>query len=743
MRKIYLYLLTALVFANVSTSMVSAQEMTDAEIISAIKEHPYRAAACHSPYYAPEVIYTPAPEGYEAFYVSHIGRHGSRFQTNGQEVYDTIVSLLDSLHFAGALTPQGDSLRMELRHIQQAHLGMDGMLTGRGAAEHTGIAGRLAARCPSVFNQADRRTVSCTATQKQRTIQSMAGFIAGLQSVGGNLDYRINCGIDIIQYARPSDKPANSGRTNTIISREKEFLTPDDADLEALQHRLFKGYKASTSDLETLFKASSTAGCLDIKVDPFRFFSTEELFLFYRQYDAGFNAKYGTFAPTRDDVAKKGKAYLRMIVDEADKALDGNGHCADFRFAHDTNLGPLMNLLGIGGYSISATEDAPYRYWQSFNQICMGSNLQLEFYRNVESDVLVKALYNEKEVGFPGLESVNNVFYKWSDVRRYMINKCEELQEIPEYYVSHIRTKANEIRELQKDELEGFYFITDMHFPDNRGHSAALIEYLEQNVEKRLIVYGGDAISYVDDISEGMAMQISALEQMRAYSPILWARGNHDIVNYTGKKEWITGERKTLPAWESEKLLRHFRPVGAATNEADPYTAYFYYDDTSKKVRYIVFDTTDTVNDDNKQSGLSDVQLEWIIEKAILEAPEEYGIVFISHKPFLGEEDPVPAQDALAAFSTHSQFTYGGKTFDYSKRPDLRMLCVICGHKHDDYSFDFPGGQPQINVTSDCDYDWSNRVKDSIEDQSFEYVSISTDGHVRTVRIGKGENREF
>jgi len=742
MRKALLFPLAVLALATVSTHRISAQELTDAEIISAIGEHPYRAAACHSPYYAPKVDYTPAPEGYEAFYVSHFGRHGSRFQTKGSEVYDATVSLLDSLHFAKALTLQGDSLRAELRHMQQAHLEKDGMLTERGAAEHTGIAGRLAARCPSIFAQPDRRTVNCTATQRQRTIQSMAGFIAGLQSVGGSLDYRINCGIELVNYKRPEDEPADSGLAGSIISEEVKALAPDYAALEALQSRLFNGYKASAKELEALFKASSTAGCLDIDVDPLRFFTLDELFVFYRQHDVGFNAKYGTFAPTRADAAKKGKAYLRLIVDDADKALDGNGHCADLRFAHDSNLGPLMNLLGIGGFAITAMEDAPYRYWQSFNQICMGSNLQLEFYRNAGKDVLVKALYNEKEVTFPGLDGINGVYYRWSDVRRYMIGKCENVREVPSYYEAYIKAKAKHIRKLQKDELEGFYFITDMHFPDNRGFSAALVEYLEQNAGNRLIVYGGDAISYVDDINEGMSMQISALEQMRAYSPILWARGNHDILNYTGKKEWINGERKALPAWESVKLLGSFRPVGAVTNEADPYTAYFYYDNAPKKVRYIVFDTTDTVKDDNMQSGLSDVQLAWIVEKAILEAPEGYGIVFISHKPFLGEKS-CPAQSALSAFSTHSEFTFGGRTFDFSKRRDINMICTVCGHRHKDYSFVFPGGQPQINVTADCDYDWEKRAQDSIEDQSFDYVSISRDGNIRTVRIGKGKDREF
>ncbi len=720
-----------------------AQEMNDEAILSAIKEHPYRAAACHSPYYWQETEYTPVPKGYAAFYISHFGRHGSRYQTRGGEVYDTVVALLDSLHATQSLTPEGDSLRMELRHIQQAHVGMDGMLTKRGAAEHTGIASRLAARCPSVFHQKDRKIVSCTSTSVQRTIQSMAGFMAGLPSAESGLDFHVGCGFEMVNFSRPDDKSMKGEVLDSLIRVEEKAMSPTESELMGLQSRLFVGYKASPNVLFSLFQASSSAGCLDIKVDPLRFFPSEELLAFYKKRDVAFNAKYGTFAPTRFGVAKSGKKWLRLIIDDADRALDGNGHCADFRFAHDGNVGPTMNLLGIGGYAFSAYEDAPYRYWQSFNQICMASNLQLEFYRNVKSDVLVKALFNEKEVVFPGLEAINGVYFKWNDVRRYIIGKCEEVREVPDYYVPYLEEKADRIRQLQKSEVDGFYFITDMHFPINYGNSATLIETLEHMTGKRLIVYGGDVLTYVDDFNEGMAMQISALEQMRGVSPILWARGNHDIVNYTGKKKWITKERKTLPAWESTKLLERFRPAKAVSNESDPYTSYFYYDCPGKKVRYVVFDTIDTVQDDNMQSGLSDTQLRWIVEEAILGAPRGFGLVFVSHIPFLGEKRRISAEIALSAFSEHSTFKLGETTYDFASRQDLRMICVVCGHKHRDYFLKFPGGQTQINVMADCNYDEIKRVKGTVEEQSFDYVSISKDGHVRTVRIGKGEDREF
>lgn len=726
---------------SISCLTCRAQKMTDDEILSAIKEHPYRAAGCHSPYYAPNVTYTAAPKGYEVFYISHLGRHGSRYQTSGSSVYDKTVALLDSLHYAKALTSSGDSLRMELTHIRQAHKGMDGMLTRRGSEEHIGIASRLAARCPSLFRQKERNIVNCTSTARQRTIQSMAGFIAGLGLSPADIDFQIGCGFDFLDFKRPEDIVDNA-KISAAIAEEEKLMAP--SGLDALQSRLFNGFKASDDALYKLFVASASSGCLDIDVDPLRFFTPEELMAFYRKRDVSYNAKYGTFAPVRSETAKIGKAWLRRIVDDADKAIDGNGHCADLRFSHDSYLGPTMNLLGIGGYAISAYEDAPYRYWQSFNHICMASNLQLEFYKNAASDILVKALFNEREIEIPGLKAVNKVYYRWEDVRRYFIGKCEDVREVPEYYVSYLKEKAKEIKQLQKNEMDGFYFITDMHFPTNYGNSPALIEALAKMTEKRLIVFGGDVITYINEIDEAMAMQISALEQMRGISPILWARGNHDIVNYTGKKEWITVDRKAFPAWESSKLLGHFRPASAVTNDADPYTAYFYYDNPGKNVRYIVFDTTDSVRDDQKQDGLSDTQLKWIVEQAILGAPQGYGIVFVSHVPLLGEDERAQAKNALEAFSAHSTFSLDGKTYDFASRPDLNMICMICGHKHRDYSFNFAGGQPQINVVADCNYDYLFKLKGTVEEQSFDYVSIAKDGTVRTVRIGKGaEGRTF
>ena len=52
-----------------------------------LRENPERISNIHHSYEPPEAIVdTPAPDGYEPFYVSHYGRHGSRYHTSMRAV---------------------------------------------------------------------------------------------------------------------------------------------------------------------------------------------------------------------------------------------------------------------------------------------------------------------------------------------------------------------------------------------------------------------------------------------------------------------------------------------------------------------------------------------------------------------------------------------------------------------------------------------------------------------------------
>lgn len=72
------HLLLTAVAVCLSFTTISAQ--TGRELL---RENPMRAANAYHVYEAPKDIKgTPVPEGFTPFYVSHYGRHGSRYHTS-------------------------------------------------------------------------------------------------------------------------------------------------------------------------------------------------------------------------------------------------------------------------------------------------------------------------------------------------------------------------------------------------------------------------------------------------------------------------------------------------------------------------------------------------------------------------------------------------------------------------------------------------------------------------------------
>jgi len=746
-KQLFIFLLTLILLP------LAAKPLSDEQIIKDFKEFPYRSAGGACPYYDVEFKDTPAPAGYKPFYVSHIGRHGSRYQS--ASAYKSVVSDLDALHKANLLTEVGDTLWNEIRLIYAATRGNDMNLSRKGTCEHTRIAKNLVRRCPEIFNQTDRRIATFKASIVPRTIQSLAGFEAGILASSPKTEPEISSGFDDLHFKKSGEPEIGKDELSKIVKDTERGLKPSSQELSRLRTLIVKDEAAATAVvsknnldhfISKVFNAGCTAACLDVTTDPLRFFTPEELFAFYKVRDVRLNANYGVLDATRQARAVYGKPWLRRIVDDADDALEGNGHCADFRFAHDGNVGPMMNLLAIGPFKYTASKDAPYRMWQSYNYICMASNFQLLFYKNDKEDILVKALYNEREIDFPELDAVCGVYYKWSDVRKYMISKCDEVREVPKYYGAYLKKKAAQIKKLQEDEAEGFYFWTDSHYPVNAGNTPALIEALEKSSSRRPVIYGGDALTYLDTMDTALAMQISAIEQIRGVAPFYWIRGNHDFVNYTGKiREGITAKRKAMTQWESVRLFEQYSSQNIIKDLDHPYSAYYYFDNEESGIRNIVFETTDKVVGNKIQYGVSDNQLDWIIRDAVLGAPKGWKILFFSHVPPVGagEESIRRIADVLEAFSLHKAVKVGELFYDFSRRKDLEPLGLICGHKHKDDSEKIGNGIYQILVDSDSN---SKRLQSegTIDEQSFEYFSISKDCKViRTVKIGAGQDRTF
>jgi hypothetical protein len=398
------------------------------DVKTLLKENPERLANIHHSYEAPATIVdTPAPEGFEPFYLSHYGRHGSRYHTSTRAI--TLVStVLDTLGMMGCLTEEGRALRDELDTLLRFHEGQAGCLTTRGGLEHQGIAKRMHDRIPSLFSQENRRRIVAEASPSSRCIQSLANFTLSLSSLAPDLDFTVYAGYRFLPHLAPGSAiPLNASHDTIIDSVLVARLNPSrimDAWFTdpwfAAQHL---GGQKVRNFIYNVYYAGSICQCLTMDYDVpdiFRHFTEEELYTLWFVDDI---ANYNYFANTVENLNRydmTGQGVLVDIVEKADQAVAGNDVAADLRFGHDSGLMSLWVFLRMeGNEKAYPMAEGPERGWYCFQEMPMGSNMQLVFYKNAWDEVIVKILRNEQEALIPALKTWQGPYYKWKDLRAY------------------------------------------------------------------------------------------------------------------------------------------------------------------------------------------------------------------------------------------------------------------------------------------------------------------------------------
>lgn len=392
-----------------------------------IRENPERAAGViHSYEYIPSAE-TPAPEGYEAFYVSHYGRHGSRRATG--DGVGSIYQLLGATHEAGILTAEGEILYETVAAINADHEGMIGELTARGAREHRSIAQRLYDRLPGVWNNASRPDVHVQSSTYSRCLLSMANFTDALDNNAPQLMY------DFVTGSKYLDLLAHDlYQMDTLSAAAEQVFTElmfsSSVDSTRFINNIFTQDPTTLFDdinaATIIFMVWEAAGIQQCTETPGvnileRFFTMDEILDWYKGENAATYTIIGNSTEFGDNVCWAARDLARDIIDRADAALaDGSTTAADLRFGHDSGIMPLACLMDLAGAGVSVPYAEATDIWQSFRQVCMATNLQMVFYRKPGADPLVKLYYNEAETLINGLEPVQGPFYRWSDLKAHL-----------------------------------------------------------------------------------------------------------------------------------------------------------------------------------------------------------------------------------------------------------------------------------------------------------------------------------
>jgi hypothetical protein len=418
-------LLSVLVVCTCSSSVAQG-------VIDIIKQHP-GYASCNYDVYPDSITakLTPAPAGKKPFYISHYGRHGSRYISN-RSGYDTPYFMMLHADSLDELTPTGRQVLRHMNSIMRDTEGRWGELTGYGKRQMQSIGRRMVERFPEVLHPG--ANVTCISTIVPRCIESMGSAAMEMLQVCPQLHITMQASKRTQWYMNyqdrqlrpnfmtPEAQKAFDAYTATRMGNarlmELVLKNPDIVE-EFVNQEDFSYYlmKMGLFQLNTNFNRNTNLIGL---------FNTNDLYRMWQVDNAYWYLQHGACKLNGGKQPYTQRYLLKQMIADADSCIKLPDPGAQLRFGHETVLLPLVCLIGVNGfdYSTDNLDELESHGWWCSSVFPMASNLQFVFYRSSpkDKDVLVKVLLNEVEATLP-IPTDCAPYYHWADFRQFCLNK--------------------------------------------------------------------------------------------------------------------------------------------------------------------------------------------------------------------------------------------------------------------------------------------------------------------------------
>ena len=376
---------------------------------------------------------TPSPEGKKPFYISHYGRHGSRY-ISSRSGYDIPFRMIAHADSVNELTPTGERVFDEMKLVMADTERRWGELTSYGKTQHRRIARRMLEHFPEVFR--DDARVSCVSTIVPRCIESMGVAMAEMKQVNPKLritmvasqrnQWYMNHQDRKLRknYMTPEAKKAYdayiSSRLGNSRLMELIFKNPDIVK-EIVDDEKFNYYLMKMGLFQQNTHLYKNTYLQDL-------FETDELYHMWQIDNVYWYIQHGACKLNGGKQSTSQKPLLRQLIADADSCIRLDKPGAQLRYGPDTVLLPLVCLMGINGFDLATDnfDELEEKGWWCSDVFPMAANLQFIFYRSSlkDKDVLMKVLLNEKEATLP-IATDCAPYYHWADVRSYCLGKLE------------------------------------------------------------------------------------------------------------------------------------------------------------------------------------------------------------------------------------------------------------------------------------------------------------------------------
>ena len=359
-------ILTLLVLAVIT--LAAAAQGNDA--FEQLKANPKKAYGTDCPYPFDEAKMTKAPKGYKPFYISHYGRHGSRYYWNPY-LYRELDSLLTTAHKRNQLTAE------------------------------------------QVFKKGGN--VLAVSSLSGRCVLSMSAFCQELVQCNPKIEIREQSSKFTLDAVVPDDRQNPIKHSYPKVQprfKESTNKVPEDTTIrDRIISRVFTSTEGLPgnmhhigSNLINLYTSLPNIGHEGMMGN---IVTDDEIVQMWESSNLG--SYDWVFGPQLQVIP-----ILQDILKKADAVFNGSSnHIADLRFGHDSYLGPLTVLMGINGADRDPLDPFEvkncYQNWETCD------------------DILVKCLLNGVEATLP-VPTTCAPYYKWSDFRNYYTEKISKIK---------------------------------------------------------------------------------------------------------------------------------------------------------------------------------------------------------------------------------------------------------------------------------------------------------------------------
>ena len=393
-------------------------------LLCSIDAKAYNADQCQGslgPYPA-NVVQVTYPDSLKPVFINHLGRHGSRYPASAYSATTMRKALLkaDSLK---SITKLGKRFLGVINEVMARSNGQWGQLDSTGMAEHRGIARRMAAAFPQLFNGG---RVLSGASKSPRAIMSMYSFTHELSLHAKDITLIEVSGKSLDETLRPFDVNSNYKKYmadkpwKSIYDSYVDSVAPT-----AVSRLLGKTYPATRAELQQLsiieYYNIANLKAMGMANDYAPYLTLDE----YNRLWSCFNLRQ-YFQHTQSEVSTVpsdiSAPLLNEIVESTEQAAQGlSTTTALLRFAHAETVLPLVSLMRLPGCSYTGHDLGNLKqHWTDFSVVPMAANLQVVLCKAPSGKHYALVLLNEKLVA--PIHGDSRTVVPWNELRDYWLS---------------------------------------------------------------------------------------------------------------------------------------------------------------------------------------------------------------------------------------------------------------------------------------------------------------------------------